>query len=361
MQHFRPAFRHGDDGDFSVWLDGLADHDTPELAVPDGDWLGERLLRCDVDEVDRAEAVAVAAHLAELAELRWLGGRMVELFRAGLAASDPQAPRIWPNLPSAYGAVGRFLPLYVLAALVDDLTDWYGARGIDREVLAATLADVGMKLRTFRQRTGSGGLDRQTWLWLHFTGRLFRLGRLQFERAFLPPPLTGDPTVEAGNLSLVPQSRPAATAPDGTPPRTGDRVLSVHIPEDGAFTPAECEASFAAAGPFFARHFPDESHRWATCQSWLMDEQLVSVLGPDSNIARFQRSFHLWPGAANGDVDVAFFVFNRDGGNLAGVPQDTRLQRALVRHRAAGGRWLRRRGWRVLPTPTGVGDGAAPS
>lgn len=332
MEHTRPDFR-GCDPALSAWLDDLGTRDDDDLPLLDPDILAARLERCDVDPEDRAETVGLLPRLAEAAELRWLGGRVRGVLLDALAASDPTATRPWPQLPDEYGSLGRHLPVFVYCSMLEELEEWYDCRGIDRSVLEATLADVGEKLRTYRQRRGCGGLDRQRWLWLHFTGRLFRLGRLQFERAVLPEPLVGGPAGHDGSEAG---------------PRTGDPVLSVHISEGGSLAADACEASFDAAGPFFDRYFPQEGARFATCQSWLLDEQLAGPLPPTSNILAFQRFFRLWPGSVPGDADVATFVFHRDDGDRTGLPRRTSLQRALVEHWDAGGHWLLRRGWRDL-------------
>ena len=60
-------------------------------------------------------------------------------------------------------------------------------------------------------------------------------------------------------------------------------------------TAEACDASFAWAPRFFARHFPEDDYRVATCGSWLLDEQLAEYLPETSNIVQFQRRFRLVP------------------------------------------------------------------
>src|SRR5207237_1385047 len=147
-----------------------------------------------------------------------------------------------------------------------------------------------------------------------------------------------------------------ATPPDGgaqlaTPPDGGAEVtaLDVHVPATGPMSPQLCEASFTAAKNFFARHFPEADHRFATCTSWLLDEQLAEYLPENSNIVQFQRRFELVPGAPveggpDDDAAVLKFVFHRAPtpvrpGDLDGLPQETTLHRAIVAHLRAGRHW----------------------
>ena len=103
------------------------------------------------------------------------------------------------------------------------------------------------------------------------------------------------------------------------------------------------------------RCFPDDGTRVATCQSWLLDQQLLDYLAPTSNIVAFQRRFALWPGHLDGDSDIAEFVFRRDPDSLHDAPQDTTLQRAITTHLESGRHWQLRRGWLSVDRPSQPG------
>ncbi|NYS17475.1 DUF5596 domain-containing protein [Streptomyces sp. SJ1-7] len=72
------------------------------------------------------------------------------------------------------------------------------ALGIPDDVVAATFADLGAKLRSYRLAHGTGGFDRQRWMVRHFRGTLHRLGRLQFERGILDAEACGGDAEAAG-------------------------------------------------------------------------------------------------------------------------------------------------------------------
>ncbi|WP_420178269.1 acyltransferase domain-containing protein [Paenarthrobacter sp. TA1.8] len=179
--------------------------------------------------------------------------------------------------------------------------------GISPAVSAASLADMGLQLRINRRVHGRFGLDTWSWLTLHMAGNLFRLGRLQFH--------------------LVPA--------DG---RGSGWVLGVHIPEDGGLSPALVDASFAEAGSFFPRYFPDKPARKATCDSWMLDPYLVERL-PDSNIASFAGRFTL-DRCTDAPTDAIYFTFRQRGlHDLDKLPRETSLQRVVLERIDDGGIW----------------------
>ncbi|MBR2042844.1 MAG: hypothetical protein IJ946_00735 [Clostridia bacterium] len=73
--------------------------------------------------------------------------------------------------------------------------------------------------------------------------------------------------------------------------KKGDPVLYVHIPENGPLLPDLVDDSFNKAKEFFAAYFPEYNFRAFVCSSWLLDENLKTVLKPTSNIIAFQNRF----------------------------------------------------------------------
>jgi hypothetical protein len=188
----------------------------------------------------------------------------------------------------AHPSVAPFL------ARVDEARALHAARGLTDEESWETLQDLPRHAHLDRLVHGTPGLRTGWWVELAFSGRLFQLGRLQFE------------------------------------PRAG--FLSVHIPEEGGpLTPAACDASFARARAVF----PDASE--ARCRSWLLDPQLAELLPATSNIVAFQRRFELLEPGENEDARVLEFVFHTLEPDLDRLPQQTSLQRAIVGHLRAGG------------------------
>lgn len=236
--------------------------------------------------------------------------------------------------PPEFRSMARLPPyfyVYVYLAVLPHVRAYHRRLGVDEEVSRRTLADLGRNMAVHRRIYGTGGLDVPFWLMLHFRGALYQLGRLQFERARLGR-RTG-----------------AAVRAAGLPYGPGDPVLGVHVPAfHGPLTPAACDASFARAKAFFARHFPDERYALAVCHSWLLDPQLAGYLPADANILAFQRRFRPAYQPAPDDGDILRFVFGTESPDLADLPRDSTLRRAVVDHLTAGGHWHGGVGWLPL-------------
>ncbi|MFD0555163.1 acyltransferase domain-containing protein [Streptomyces rectiviolaceus] len=260
--------------DVEEWLNVLGRQEAagdiadPEPVSPDEARRRMRLLAVPAE--DHGRVLATLPDPAR-APARWQALR--HCHRALFSQSAP-APRetAWPDAPAALGEAGRYFYVHLYLLALPLALERQRRLGIPDDIVAATFADVGAKMITYRLAHRTGGFDRQRWVMRHFRGTLHRLGRLQFERTTLDTAALGGPP-----------------GPDG--PADGERVLSVHIPEDGPLTPARCAASLRAARDFFTQHFPDETVQFATCSSWLLDDQLAAYLPPPSNILHFQRRF----------------------------------------------------------------------
>ena len=213
-------------------------------------------------------------------------------------------------------------------AVLPHVQAFHRSRDIPDDVSRRTLADLGRNMAVHRARYQMSGLEAPFWLMLHFRGAIYDLGRLQFQRGKL------------GN-----RTGRAITAA-GLPYRPGDPTLAVHVPSFyGRLTPRACDASFARARDFFARHFPEERYEIAVCHSWLLDEQLREYLPEDANIIQFQRRFQPAYQPDDDDESIIRFVFGRATPALAELPQRTTLERVIVDHLQAGRHWHGGAGW----------------
>ena len=293
----------------------------------------------------------------------------------------------WKPLPRACGPCGRmFYPLLLLSA-VDHVRQLHARHRIPEHITRDTLSDMAVWTRVHRERFGCWGLDGIGWLSYHWTGRLVRLGRLQFEMAKFPLPFRIMQHVRDGSLLALAEaglrvradgqfadadggigaSDPGVwTTGDGNPVdlsrgcienrqstlnndwreilRRGDPSLSVHIPAIGPLTREACDESFRLAREFFPRHFPDFASRAFFTMTWMLDPQLADHLPAESNLVRFLRRWQLLPlPAANGEQTLER-VFGWDRSKAKpeeydALPQDTSLQRVIMAHLRAGGRW----------------------
>ncbi len=279
-------------------------HPTTAGRIPDR--LADLL---DLDPVDRRDTEALLQTVGSSADV---AGATATL-RSRLGTFPPRPVR-------DDSAAQRWICAIVLFA--EQTASWHRDQGIDQSITAATLADVGRQLRLHRQTHGVFGLETWWFLTMHLAGSLFQLGRLQF---------------------VLRQS----VGDVRTPPGTAGWVLDVHIPPTGPLTPELVDASFQQAVSFFREHFPDRPAGTAVCSSWLLDPYLVEQL-PSSNISHFQQLFTRYTDGVPAQDDVVYFVFRTRNTDLADLPRDTRLQRAVLDRITAGGTWRSYRGFRTL-------------
>lgn len=295
------------------------------MPLPDDDDLPEILIDLAVPHEDIGPLVRMRRRVLDDPELRQvLETSVEELVRdMGRPGTRVEVPELdWPA-----GPMRRCFPVYVLLAALPYTRAYHRERGIPAEVSRRTLADLGRHIAVHRRRYGCAGVQSPGWLYHHFRGELYQLGRLQFER--------GRPGTRAGR----------ALAEAGLDPEAPS--LDLHIPDfHGPLTPAACDRSMALAREFFARHFPEERHAAVLCHSWLLDPQLREYLPADSNIVRFQERFRpAWEDGEEADTEPVQFVFGDPDLPVEGLPRRTAVERAVGDHLRAGGHWYIGHGW----------------
>jgi hypothetical protein len=182
-------------------------------------------------------------------------------------------------------------------------------------------------------------VDEPWWVTLHVRCVVFEVGRLQYAPFRLGRGPENPPTWYT----------PAEADRRGQGFRAGDAALSVHIPGGSPLTPESCRASLRDARTFFDELLPVHGRRLAICSSWLLDDQLETMLPAQSNIVAFQRSFNLVPGWVDGDHGVRTFAFRDVSSPPDQLPVHTSLQWAVADHLRRGEHFHWRTGWQDLP------------
>lgn len=291
----------------------------------------------------------------------------------------------WPCVARPLGEAAALIPALVLLAGVPHVRALHAQRGIPEAVTLATLDDIETWMRHFKRQTGYWGLQNMGWPTHHLSGRLFRLGRLQFMHIPFKGPLrafthqqTGhtvalwdssikirrDGYVDGTNGIFDEQARaPELTIAGGevrgyrVHPKgyvlwepvalllaeweqvlgPGDPVLDLHIPEGSRMDSDACVDSLKRAVEFFPRYFPERLRAQAfVCETWFFDAQYQNILSPNSNIVRFQREFSLYPELSN-DTEPFWRIFGGMPPDLALAPRETALQRAMLDFKSGGG------------------------
>ncbi len=291
------------------------------------DELQERLAHLGFHDDDAIETVEAAAAVRRRpSQLRTIA-RSASLLVEGINKFRPgEAPDPWEELPSDR----EDLALLALLATVPEVRAEHARRRIPTSISWDSLADLGQQVHVNRLTHGRFGLDTYGWMRTAWSGGLMWLGRLQF----------------------VPK------------PTTAGWVLDVHIPATTALTPESVDASFAAAAPFFARHFPEYPATSFACTSWMLDPTLAEVLPETSNLSRFQRRWTLHGSGYPADSSVLYFAFRRrvdpeEPVDLDALTPATSLQRIVVERMRQGKHWSVFSGTAPLPEPAAT-SGADP-
>ncbi|MGW5667432.1 acyltransferase domain-containing protein [Micromonospora sp. NPDC003776] len=304
-------------------LNGPAGADVVTLPEPSRT---EALLhRLGIAEADRREMIAARPSAERHPALWWLLTRCRAQLVRRMGEPGPLPP--WPQLPEDLGPSARYLYPWTFVAALPAVRRYHRSRGVPSDLSWQILSALGTQMAYHRALYGQGGLHTDNWLTVHYRGAIYALGRLHIERQRI--------WFDVG----------AADETANDLPRRGEPSLGLHIPA-GTLDPAAVDEALVMARDFFPRHFPDEPCRFATCVSWLLDEQLTEYLPAESNILRFQRRFRLLPSPGTDDsATMVQFVFNRPISELDRLPRDTTLQRAVVDHIRSGRVWTFRTGW----------------
>ena len=182
----------------------------------------------------------------------------------------------------------------------EETWDQYRALGWSRERYRDTMRCFSRFAGEYRRRWGRDGFDRGRWTVRQISGRLVRVGELEYERTTL-------------------EGKPA---------------LSLHIPSDARLLPDLLRLSWAQAREDLGAAFPEYRDVPLFCDSWLLSPALKELLPETSNILRFQRSFSITP------LDRCSFmrcVFSDPELPLAQQPEDTTLRRRVKAFLLSGG------------------------
>jgi len=368
------------------WDEILAQYDESSLSFLTPEFVREQcaILKMGADVADGlANGLRLFAGVPVLKQFAWY---CREQFFGG-SCRDGSVARDWPAIPDTVHESASLFYVYVYLSGAKQTIDHQTSMGIDPAITLDTLSDMELWIRDTKKKRGRWGFYQQGWLALHFASQIFKLGRLQFNfgRYNLPFEVLrrkkdGKVVVlvhkdfkfrkdgQFDGVSKITDPNPWMSEYEetddyvaGTPIsplghalnktvklskkswvkilKDGDTTFGTHIPATGPMTHEECGESFRRGVEFFPKYFPEHKLNAFMCSSWLLDPQFEKALKPDSNIVRFLQEWYLLPYQWATDSSTMERVFGGPVTDLDKAPQETSLQRAIIAHMKAGGKW----------------------
>lgn len=279
------------------------------------------------------------------------------------------------------------LLLYVLLPQIPGSIENYKGKEFGPEVMEDVLEAYKISLRILQGRMGRPCIDKAhyNWLLLFTKALIFKTEGFQFERNKLPkmaiwlrnrnsgqfvPVMTGGIfhasgvqrvgslgyTDEKGAFEPVfsedaenyyghgafdnvvdAQSRTFSKQEWECVARPGDNCLCIHIPRGADISREATLGACQSAMRIVRERFSEHACCLVFCNSWLLNPTLKQLQGPDSRITQFMECFSKYPNRDPAGKAVFGFVFGKQYGDPAQLPEDTSLQRKLKKLYLDGG------------------------
>lgn len=187
--------------------------------------------------------------------------------------------------------------------LTRNMKDLYAKEGYDEQIYWDSLQDIAIWAKCCKDETGRWGMKQFHWLAKTLSGKLWRLGRMQFELS----------RFEEGHYEK-----------DGVVIHDGDIVINTHIPEGEPLTPEKRTDAFDRAVKFFGRNV-------FMCESWMLWPAHYEMLKPTSNVISFMNDFDIFHSFEQPGVSDLWRIFGyRDDYRPEKLPANSSMQRGYI-------------------------------
>ncbi len=229
---------------------------------------------------------------------------------------------LYQKISEESGIHRYIVDMVMLIKAVVPLKERYAQKDLPEQLLWDSITDLRYKMLECHAVYGIWGSFVTPWFKKFYLCELFQLGRLQYEKIVFDQPTFRDSV------------------------KTGDVVLSCHIPSSGALLMEDVMESFRLAHDFYKNDYPSGILP-VFCHSWLMyPPHYEQVFPEDSNLHKFYELFEIINFAEqenNGDFWRVFHVpFSPEA--LEQAVGDTRLRRNFLRFLKAGNKMGNGRG-----------------
>ena len=201
----------------------------------------------------------------------------------------------------------RLLFLYYFCRMGAETCDIYEKRGIGREIFRDTFYDLTLWCENCFREYGEYGINEYDWFFRHLELRIFRFGRLEFEK----------------------MASPWEFATEESTIKKGDPVISIHIPQGEKLTMDRVKESLIQGMDFWGKELP------YLCHSWLLYPGLQDILPGSSNILKFQNEFQIIETDFN-EREAEWRIFGKLEEDLERYPKRTSLQKEAKKYLQKG-------------------------
>ncbi len=197
--------------------------------------------------------------------------------------------------------------LYYFSRMACETYKSYQEKEIGDKVYWDTFYDLTLWCEDCFSKYGEYGIDQYDWFFRHIEGRIFRLGRLEFEKTEL------EWDIKTEDIRI----------------KKGVCVISVHVPQGGKLEPELVKESYGHALGFWGREYP------YICHSWLLYPRLSEVLDGGSNIIKFQKPY-LIVATSDREREAEERIFGSIRKDPMEYQEETRLQKMAKRYLLSG-------------------------
>lgn len=201
----------------------------------------------------------------------------------------------------------RLLFLYYFCRMGAEAYEAYEKRGLGRDIFRDTFYDLTLWCENCFREYGEYGINEYDWFFRHLELRIFRFGRLEFEK----------------------MDSPWELSPGETGVRKGEKVISIHIPQGEKLVIDRVKESLILGMDFWGRDLP------YLCHSWLLYPGLRDILPKSSNIIQFQNEFQLLETDFN-EREAEWRIFGKMESDPQNYPEETSLQRNAKKYLLSG-------------------------
>ncbi len=159
--------------------------------------------------------------------------------------------------------------LYIYLNLAIDLYERYVGYAIDLKIFYDTIDDIRIWANNCLKETGEYGLKEIYWINEHLRMRIFKLGRLQFQKRSAEDFVE---LIKENNLSQYIKK---------------DYFYFVHIPEGERLSYDLVLDSYQKAIEFY------QDEMVFACESWMLSDRLDLIFNENSNVLKFRSDFIL--------------------------------------------------------------------